>query len=376
MAIPSSRSIDYDAVMTLCLEHIRPGLFDSVFSSNAFLSAMYGRYGRKKASGKGIKIVNGGERIRVSLMYEKNSTAKSYSGYDVLDVTPQDGITAAFYQWKQLAVSIAISGLDMTKNKGPTKVRDLLNDKVEQAKMSLYQEINWELMGKTVAGGVWSAGKGMSDGSDLDPLWVFLPKDCSSSVEVGNINQSTYSWWRPRIVDGSSDTLVDNGVQPRSINCTSWARLWAAMRYTYNRCGIGAGGNPDFILTDQLTYEGYEAGLDSRSRINDSTKGPVSVGFDSVRFKGADMVWEEFVPDIDTGVNYDSASWATGTMAFLNTDFMEICVAEGADFVPGPFVKPADQDAKVSQILTTMALTCSNRRKQGLLYGITVPLMA
>src|SRR5574343_661327 len=197
---PSSRTINYDAVLSLCLENLREGLFDQIFSSTAFLSALYGAYGRKKARGKGIRMVNGGERIRVPLMYGKNTTVGSYTGYDVLDTTPQDGITTAFFDWRQIAGSVSISGLEELKNRGENAIKTLLETKVMQLEMSMRDELDQQLIGKTISSGAFVAGTGPTasqSGTDLDPLALMIPKDPTASVSIGNINQATYSWWRP-----------------------------------------------------------------------------------------------------------------------------------------------------------------------------------
>src|SRR5574343_137275 len=374
---PSSRTINYDAVLSLCLENLREGLFDQIFSSTAFLSALYGAYGRKKARGKGIRMVNGGERIRVPLLYAKNSTVGSYTVYYTLDTTPQDGITTAFFDWRQLAGSVSISGLEEIKNRGEHALKKLLETKIMQLELSLRDELDQQLIGKTISSGAFIAGQGplaSTTGTDIDPLAMLIPKNPTAAVTIGNIPQGTYSWWRPVTVDGSAAHGSKDAGAQRGFACSSWANLRSAMRWTYNSCGKGGGGTPDLILCDQLTYESYEASLDARSVINDNSKGPVSVGFESVRFKGADIVWDEYVPDLDGGLAYDSSSWTTGTMWFLNTDFIEFCVDSQTDFISTPFMRPENQDAKTSQILLAGNLTVLNRRKMGVIYGITTRL--
>lgn len=377
MAIPSSRTINYDAVLSLSFENVREGLFDNIFTSSSFLSALYGAWGKKSRKKKGIRMVNGGERIRCQLMYGKNTTVKSYSGYDQLDVTPQDGITAAFFTWRQIAGSVAISRKEERQNAGESKIRDLLQAKIQQLELSLRDEVNEQLLGKTVAAGVWSAGDGMSASTDLDPLPHIIPKDPGGSVSVGNINQNTYSWWRPKAVDGRSTHAARGHNADRGFgSITTWILLQAAMRWIYNACGRGGGGFPDVVLADQLTYESYEASMYDKHRYTNDTSGPVSLGYESIRFKAADMIWDEMMPDIESGYAYDSASWTYGTLMFLNTDFLELVIDSATDFITTPFVRPENQDARVSQILAMMNLTAMNRRKLGIIYGITVPLTA
>lgn len=372
MTDPSSRTISYDALLSLSLEYIRETLVDNIFTSAAFAAALYGAFGKKKKSKKGVRMVNGGERIRVPLMYGKNTTVGAYSGYDTLDVTPQEGITAGFFTWRQIAASIAISRKEERQNAGEGKIKDLLQSKVMQAEMSLRDELNNQLIGKSVSSGVWSAPAGIANqtaNAGLDPLLHLIPKDPTGSVSVGNINQLTYSWWRPRIIDGSAAHGTKDSAALRGFNCDDWATLKQAMRYTYNACGRGGGGFPDLILVDQLGYESYEGSLDDKVRYTQTDA--ATAGFESVRFKGADMVWDEMMPDVDGGYEYDSSSWSTSTMLFLNLDFLELVIDSQTDFITTPFVRPENQDAKVAQILFMGNLTCSNRRKQGMIYGIT-----
>lgn len=369
---PSQNTINYDALLSLSLEYIRDTLVDNIFTSAPFLGALYGAFGKKRKTKKGVRMVNGGERIRVPLLYGKNTTVGSYSGYDTLDVTPQEGITTAFFTWRQLAGSIAISRKEERQNAGEGKIRDLLQSKLMQTELTLRDELNNQLIGKTVSSGVWSAGNGVMNqtaNADFDPLLSFLAKD-STTGTVGNISRSSYSWWRPQIIDGSAVHGSKDSEADRGFNCDDWATLKAAMRYAYNAAGRGGGGMPDLILCDQLAYESYEGALDDKMRYSDP-KGPASAGFESVRFKGADMVWDEMMPDVDGGYTYDSSSWNTSTMLFLNLTFMELVLDAATDFITTPFVRPENQDAKVAQILAMGNLTCSNLRKQAMIYGIT-----
>ena len=113
----SSRTINYDALLTSTLDNYRDQLVDNIFASSVFLSAL-------KTVG-GFQTKDGGDKIREQLMYGRTPVA-SYSGYDVLDTTPSDGMTAAFFDWKQLSTPIAISRIEERKNSGSSKIFDLL----------------------------------------------------------------------------------------------------------------------------------------------------------------------------------------------------------------------------------------------------------
>src|SRR5574343_1334847 len=98
---PSTNTIYYDSLLTTTLAAYRKDLVDNIFKDSAFLS-----YLRMKNA---VKKQNGGERAAIPLMYGTNSTVKTHGGYSVIDTTPQDGLTTAFYEWAEIAGSISIS---------------------------------------------------------------------------------------------------------------------------------------------------------------------------------------------------------------------------------------------------------------------------
>ena len=97
---PSQHTINYDALLSTTLFAFRPKMVDNIFKSSGFLALLRSR--------GAIEYQNGGERIAQPLMYEKNTTVKSYHGYEQLDTTPQDGMTTAFYPWCEIGGTIAI----------------------------------------------------------------------------------------------------------------------------------------------------------------------------------------------------------------------------------------------------------------------------
>jgi len=94
---PSQTTEYLDALLSTSLAAYKKTLVDNIFKENAFLTWL-------KMSGA-WKSQNGGERIACPLMYGKNATAKSYRGYDELDVTPLGNLGASkilFYCWNLL----------------------------------------------------------------------------------------------------------------------------------------------------------------------------------------------------------------------------------------------------------------------------------
>jgi len=79
--------VNVGALLSTTLKNYQKTLTDNIHKSNAVFFQL-------KKDGY-IREEDGGERIVEPLMYGKNDTAKSYSGYESLDVTPQEGIDSA-----------------------------------------------------------------------------------------------------------------------------------------------------------------------------------------------------------------------------------------------------------------------------------------
>jgi len=290
-------------------------------------------------------------------MYENNKTVKSYSKYETLDTTPADGMTTAFFPWKEVAGTISIARLEERQNSGEARILNLLEKKTMQAEMSMKEAINTQIIQGTVSSGTFVNG---NDAKDLFPLAYFMRKlkatDPTTS-NVGDIAGATYSWWRHRVGDmyNQSTTNADFSVQ-----VSTRAGLKQYLYKLWNFCSRGGDGSgPNLILCDQGTYETYELALDANLRYTD--QGMADLGFDNVKLKGATMIWDELVPDVGSG----TTAITYGTAFMLNTKFFKLVIDSETDFVTTPFVEPENQTAKTAKILFMGNTTCSNLRKQG-----------
>lgn len=359
---PATNTIYYDSLLSTTLMKYREQMVDNIFRSSAYLAALR-KYG-------GIEYQNGGERIAQPLMYEENTTFKSYSGYDQLDTTPQEGMTTAFYPWREIGGTITISRLEERKNSGEAAILKLLEKKILQAEMSIKQLVNKQLVQGTVSGATFVPG---NDTKDLFPLGYFLPKANATNPtvggSVGDINRATYSWWRPHTAVIDSDT-IDTG-NSFALAVTTWKGLKVALYRQYNYCSRGADGSgPNLIVTNQETFESYENGLDDQKRYMDG--GLAEMGFDTVKLKGATIIWDELVPDVDNG----TVALTTGSAFFLNTKFYKLVIDEETDFITTPFVEPENQTAKTAKVLFMGNSTASNMRKLGVVYAISKTIAA
>ena len=305
---------NFDALLTTTLANYRDQLTDNIFTARP-LTYMLNEKGR-------IRMLNGGTKIVEPLVYATNDTIGSYSGYDTISLTPQTGISAAEYDWKQYAGSISISGIEEAKNNGEQEIINLLEAKIMQAEESMREGFNTMFYGD-------GTGNSSKD-------WNGLGNLVESGNTVGNINSTTYSYWA---------SYEEN---------TSAALTLAQMNTAYNTISVG-NDHPDVVLTSQTLYEKYEALLQPNLRYTDTKT--ADAGFQNLLFKAAPVMYD--------------VHCTAGVFYMLNTKYLTLVGHSGKWFSQTAFISPEDVDARYALIMCYGNLTVRNRAKQGKLTAKT-----
>ena len=305
---------NFDNLLTTTLANYRATLTDNVFTARPLTY--------KLMEGGRIRMLNGGTKIVEPLIYGTNSTVGSYSGYETLSLTPQEGISAAEFEWKQYAASIAISGIEEAKNNGEQEIINLLEAKIMQAEESMRESFNQMFF----ADGTGNSGKD----------WNGLGNLVESGNTVGGINSSTYSWWQSK---------EDNDAVALSL---------ADMSSLYNNVSVG-NDHPDLLLTTQTLFEKYEALLQPQLRYTDTKT--ADAGFQNLLFKAAPVMYD--------------VHCTAGVFYMLNTKYLTLVGHSGKWFSQTAFVSPEDVDARYALIMCYGNLTVRNRAKQGKLTAKT-----
>jgi hypothetical protein len=341
----------YDSVLTTTLDMIRPVIEDQISTGTKLLY-----FYRKQGNWKGVGA--GGAKLAVPLMYQLVS-ADSYSGYSTLDVTPFEGATDGFWDWRQGASHVTVSGLEEFQNRDAEGVRvlDLLKLRTKQALLGLEDLFGRAMLqgqGKNDGVSITTAYTSPLNGSVfLDPLPLLVKYDPTTSTTVGSINQSTNTWWQN---------------QKKTSAATTFLLFLKELRNLYTQCSRGPGGSPDFHVAELATFDIYETALATSHRNPDYQK--ADIPFESVLFKGKPVVADEFTPDVSN----NSTTITNGSWYMLNSQFLGVTFDNEHNFSPGPFVTPENQDAKTAQILWYGAHWCSNRRKQGVMGNISLTI--
>jgi hypothetical protein len=306
---------DYDSIIATTLKNYLPKLEDNVFTARPLVFFL-------KQAGQ-IRQIAGGTHIVLPLIYAQNTTAGSYRGYDVIPTTPQDGISAAQFDWKQYAVSVSISGIEEAMNNSEEEVIDLLEAKIMQAEETVLEQMDLMFFGDGTGNG----------GKNFNGLGNLVNQN---ATVVGNIDPAANAFWQS------------------NIHTTAEVLTKSRMETQYNTASVGS-DRPNVIMTTQTLYEKYNSLLQDNLRFTDTKT--ADAGFENLTFHNTPVVYD---------VNCTS-----GVMYMLTPKYLRLVGHKDRWFVPTPFQRPENQDARYSQILVYGELCISNRKRQSVLTNKT-----
>lgn len=314
--------INIGQTLATTLRNRRPELRDNM-SDNV---ALYNRL-RKKSR----MMLDGGRDIVFPLEYAENGSFQFYSGYETLDISVNDIIDAAVYDWKQASCAVSISGLEQIRNSGRHAVIKLLSSKIKNAQRTFVNQMGAQ---------VYADGTG-SGGKEMGGLGLLVPT--TNTNTAGGIDANTYTFWRNQVLDFSTALST----------ATTSALIQSAMRALWIDCTRN-NDRPDLIPMDDLYYEMFWGSLVSIQRITSDED--AKAGFAGLKFVTADVV-------LDGG---QGGSMAASTMFMLNTDYLAHITHSDRDVeVVGGERQSVNQDATVQLMLWAGNMACSNRSLQG-----------
>lgn len=319
-------SPNLNEIVTTTLRNRSGELADNVTKNNALLSRM-------KRSGS-IKPVSGGRTIVQELEYNENGTYQRYAGFQTLNISPSDVFTAAEFDWKQAAVAVTWSGLEVdVQNVGDEQVIDLLEARISNAEKTFANNLNYDLYSDGTADGGLQVG-----GIQL------LVADHPVSGFVGGIDRGQWPFWRNQSFSG-----VTNGsgatAQGNIINYMN--SLWLLTKRQNDTV--------DLIIADNNYFQMYWSQLQTFQRITRTDQG--EAGFRALDYMGADVV-----PDGAIG-----SACPPNHMYFLNTEYIKYRPHSRRNMVPLDTVQSINQDASVKLIVWAGNMTLSNAMLQGVL---------
>lgn len=290
-------------------------------------------YRRLYTKGK-MRLEDGGISIVQPLDYAQNSTYQRYSSFDPLNVNAVDVLSAAEFPWRQVAVNVAASGLEIRSNSGETRIINFVKAKVKNAQRSFANGLSLD---------IYSAGTATNQINGIQALVA----DAGTGT-VGGINAANYAFWA-NTVQSAAAPLIGAAITPSAATM----ELFFGQLYNTNTRGTD---QPDLIVCSLDYFSFYETSQTSLKRYTTDANNAQSAdgGFVSLKYKNADCVF-------DTGASGIPAAHAY----FLNTDYLELVVHQDANMEIMPELKSVNQDAIVIPILFQGNLVVSNRFLQG-----------
>ncbi len=315
-------------IVTTTLRNRAGVLQDNTTKNNAILN-------RLQQKGR-IKSVDGGRTIVEEMDYNENATFMWYSGYDELNVSPSDVITAAEYNYAQAAAAVSMSGLEELQNTGKEVVLDLLESRIENAMRTMSNNISL---------GAYSDGTAYG-GRQIGGLQLLIA-DNPTTGTVGGINRATWVFFRNQKFSG----VTDGGAAVAATNIQTYMnQLWL-------RCARGA-DKPDLLLADNNYFNFYWSSLQAIQRITSDGGSSAAAGFSSLKYMGSDVVF-------DGGIG---GGCPANHMYFLNSDYIKYRPHRRRNMVPiGDERMAVNQDAMVKLIGFAGNMTLCNALLQGVL---------
>lgn len=312
---------------------IQPSIVDNFYRSNVLFFRLY-------QSGK--KVLRGGTQIEQPLLHSRFDASTWYTGFDVLDTTPQDIIKNAAYDWKFLAIAVTIDGPTLLKNDSPESIASLLSTYYEAARMEAEDQVGSGLFSDSV-----------TDTKKIDGIQGAVDNGTVAATYGGIGNRTTTnSFWQP--LAGGLDT-------------TTTTLTLAAMQNVFGSVTDGA-RHPTILVGTQSNYNRFVNLLQVQQRFPTQPMGTdeqlAKAGFTNALFNNVPFA-------VDSHVNTSRAGTTGDHLYFLNEEFMQLVVSDRADMVLGDAIQPVNQDAFVQLLKWAGNLVFSNLRLQGAMTALT-----
>ena len=315
MASPNST---FTEMVTTTMRHHKKKLVDNVTKHNGLLTLMKERGNIKTDAAGGYEIV-------LPLSYAENSTYQRFSGYDPLNINPSDVISAAKYDWQQVALHVTASGREIKMNNSKEKMIDLVSSRIDVAMSTAANNMSIDIY---------------SDGSltnQIGGLGHVVTSDGTGTV--GGINASTYTFWKNKFKEVSGTGAT-------------YSTLKSAMNDLWLSTNVGT-DKPDIIVMSHDFYSIFEGGLQDLVRYQDAKM--AAMGFEALKYKSASVIF-------DDNTNFGTTA---ETAYFLNSKYLYLTEHPDARWTEDDEKTPINQDAVVVPIYWMGQLCCSNRSRQG-----------
>lgn len=320
MASPNSTFTEM--VTTTMRKHYRK-VVDNVTDHNGLLTLL-------KQRGNIKTDAAGGYEIAIPLSYAENATYQRYSGYDTLNIAASDVLSAAKYDWSQVALHVTASGRELRMNNSMERMINLTKSRIDVAMATAANNMSVDLY---------------SDGAlsnQIGGLQHLVSADGTGTV--GGIVAGTYTFWKNKFTEIATDATVYANVR------SAMNKQWLSQTRGNDK--------PDLIVFSHDLYSVYEGGLQDLQRYADAKM--ASAGFEALKYKSASVIFDDntnFGTTIERGY-------------FLNTKYLYLMEHPDARWTEDDEKVPVNQDAVVIPIYWMGQVATSNRSLQGRIHDL------
>ncbi|MFQ5757183.1 MAG: phage major capsid protein [Acidiferrobacterales bacterium] len=320
MALPlDNRQIEDIASTTV--DQRLPTIADNFFTGSPLFVRLRSRHN---------VVLDGGDKVRQTLIYQ-GLPGGSYGVGDNFDTSRRNILEQLIFNWKRYYVNITVEGLEDLQNAGASRVIDLVSTKLDVAELDMIQNVGGDLFGQG-GGNLLTGLRAAVDNGDLVSSYGGITR--SSTAAEG------------KAVRGNVDTT--GGV-------FSLALMNSTMMGTGTGPAIGR-EKPDLIVTTQTIFNKWWERSQPSER-NSGGEDLRKIGFDTIRFNGADVVVDPQVP--------------SGQVYFLNTKFVKLVIHKMRNFTFRGWFNTSNRDERVGQVLWAGELVVPSPRMQAFVSSVT-----
>lgn len=327
-------ALTFDQITAITNKYYMPKFPQLVFDQNLV---------QKKLAAKGTKP-SSGESIKQPVMYQMGKGG-AYDPFDTFDISAEDQITAADFNWKYYEVPITISRDEILKNQGPEGVKKLMDAKMKLAAMKMGDLLATDMF-DIAAPGTDSSTKMNSFENMLEDASGTLNTNggggLASSLTYGGIKKDDYTWWAGHVQNGGGATY--------GVNYDNFAKFYYEI--------FDGNIHPNLIVMHNNSFATYMKSEQSQQRYMKQSE--LDAGFLTATFQGQTCTADLHVSDAGTTTE------ASNRIYFLNTDFIDFVTHRDENNRLEPFAKPVDQAVGVAHIMWAGELTSCDPSRSGI----------
>lgn len=263
-------ALTYQTLNTLTREDVIKQVTDNIFNATPVL----------KWFKKNQKTGKSGRELHAPVEYARNTSTGWFSGSDTFTVADVETATKAVVGWKDIYVSVVVTGDDKDQNQGKNAVVDLVEYKLKNARKTLSYQLT---------SGIFSDGTSSSS-KILTGLNAIVDDGSSVATYAGIERLTDATWWKAKYTALSDYISL------------------AAMQSMYGDLTDGE-EHPDIIITTQDVFDDLWELLTPVQR--DNSRGySAKYGYTAIEFNGVPVVVDAQCP--------------SGTMYFLNSNYLNL----------------------------------------------------